>query len=52
MNETFEGCLRKFKLHSKDVGPPTREVGVSKCSEKVENGAFFYGGGGYIRLCK
>lgn len=50
MNETFEGCLRKFKLHSKDVAHHTGEFGVSKCSEKVEKGVFFYGGGGAIRL--
>lgn len=52
MNVTFEGCLRHFKLNSKDLGHASRKVGVTKCSDKVEQGAFFYGNGGYIRLCK
>jgi len=52
MNETFIGCLRNFKVNSKDLGNPSRKFGVSRCSEKVEEGAFFYGNGGYIRLCK
>uniref|UniRef100_A0A2H8TTK7 Laminin subunit alpha n=2 Tax=Melanaphis sacchari TaxID=742174 RepID=A0A2H8TTK7_9HEMI len=50
MNETFIGCLRNFKVNSKDVGSPSRKHGVTKCSEKVEEGAFFHGNGGYIRL--
>lgn len=50
MNETFVGCLRKFKSHSKDIGLPIRRFGAPKCSEKVEEGAFFYGNGGYIML--
>lgn len=50
MNETFSGCLRKFKSHSKDLGQPVRRFGTSKCSDKVEDGAFFYGSGGYIML--
>jgi len=52
MNVTFEGCLRNFKVNSKDLGNPSRKYGVTKCSDKVEEGAFFYGNGGYIRLCK
>lgn len=51
MNETFDGCLRRLNVQSKDIGTG-RKIGVSKCSEKVEKGAFFYGNGGYIRLCK
>jgi len=51
MNETFEGCLRNFKERAKDV-QFSRKHGVSRCSLKVEEGAFFYGNGGYIRLCK
>lgn len=51
MNETFVGCLRKIKVHSQDLSQPNRKPGVSRCSEKVEEGAFFYGNGGYIRLC-
>lgn len=52
MNVTFEGCLRNFKVNSKDLGSPSHTYGVTKCSDKVEEGAFFYGNGGYIRLCK
>ncbi|XP_050541070.1 laminin subunit alpha [Daktulosphaira vitifoliae] len=50
MNETFEGCLRRFKANSKELGNPDRKFGVSRCSDKVEGGAFFFGNGGYIRL--
>eukprot|EP00102_Acyrthosiphon_pisum_P016424 XP_008187385.2 PREDICTED: laminin subunit alpha [Acyrthosiphon pisum] len=50
MNVTFEGCLRNFKVNSKDLGTPSHKYGVTKCSDKVEEGAFFYGNGGYIRL--
>lgn len=50
MNETFAGCLRKFKSHSKELGQPARRFGTFKCSDKVEEGAFFYGNGGFIML--
>lgn len=52
MNITFEGCLRNFKVNSKDLVTPSHKFGVTKCSDKVEEGAFFHGNGGYIRLCK
>lgn len=52
MNETFIGCLRKIKVHFKELEQPDRKPGVSRCSEKVEKGAFFFGNGGYIRLRK
>lgn len=52
MNDTFQGCLREFKVNSKNVGPPNRRYGVTQCSEKVEKGAFFFEKGGSIKLSK
>lgn len=52
MNETFDGCLRNIKVDSKDLGNADRIVGVSKCSNNTEDGAFFHGSGGYVKLCK
>lgn len=50
MNDTYVGCLRKISMQSKEK-TPDRKYGMTKCSDKVEKGAFFYGNGGYIRLC-
>lgn len=52
INDTFEGCIKDFKLNNKAVTSQSKATGVIPCSDNVEAGAFFSADGGYIKFCK
>uniref|UniRef100_A0A8D8UVI4 Laminin subunit alpha n=1 Tax=Cacopsylla melanoneura TaxID=428564 RepID=A0A8D8UVI4_9HEMI len=49
LNATFKGCLRNLKSSNKLVVDSFNSTGVIPCSEKTEEGAFFYNTGGYVK---
>ena len=45
MSESFKGCMRRFELNEEaiDLSGARSIMGVNRCYENVERGAFFNG---------
>lgn len=48
MNDTFDGCLRNFKLNDVSVNDRFKSTGVIPCADAVEPG--MYMSGGYLKI--
>ncbi|KAG1696659.1 Laminin subunit alpha [Nymphon striatum] len=50
VTNVLNGCIKDIRQGQFIMDQPSRQISISKCSDKVEPGSFFSSNGGYIQM--